>query len=446
MRKKFLISGILLFCGGIISAQNAFTLEQAQKFALENSYTIKSSEADLRKSEQKVKEILAIGLPQINAAGTFQNNLVLPTTVLPANAFNQMADPDDLIAIKFGTNFNVTGSLTVTQLIFDGSYLVGLEATKGLKKLNELMIEKSAQDVLKELTKAYYSVLVAGENEKTLQLSLAKIQKVYNETKIIFDNGLIESQDVDQLQITISTLNNAVNRAGRMKSVALEMLKFHMGMKADQTLSLTDSLLLTNDSITQTNASTDLSLGDNVDKQLLATQIMLNELDMKNQRMGYYPSLGAFFTQQYQALRNDFNFFGNYPWYPATIWGIQLNIPIFSSGMRKAKVEQAKINIEKSKIQMEQLEHSLQFRLVAFMSDLKNSVETFKTEKESLALADDIQRKSLIKYKEGFISSLELSMAQNQYLNAQANYINALYAILNTQTEIDHLLNNFTTK
>ena len=347
MRKKFLISGILLFCGGIISAQNAFTLEQAQKFALENSYTIKSSEADLRKSEQKVKEILAIGLPQINAAGTFQNNLVLPTTVLPANAFNQMVDPDDLIAIKFGTNFNVTGSLTVTQLIFDGSYLVGLEATKGLKKLNELMIEKSAQDVLKELTKAYYSVLVAGENEKTLQLSLAKIQKVYNETKIIFDNGLIESQDVDQLQITISTLNNAVNRAGRMKSVALEMLKFHMGMKADQTLSLTDSLLLTNDSITQTNASTDLSMGDNVDKQLLATQIMLNELDMKNQRMGYYPSLGAFFTQQYQALRNDFNFFGNYPWYPATIWGIQLNIPIFSSGMRKAKVEQAKINIEK---------------------------------------------------------------------------------------------------
>ena len=446
MRKKFLISGILLFCGGIISAQNAFTLEQAQKFALENSYTIKSSEADLRKSEQKVKEILAIGLPQINAAGTFQNNLVLPTTVLPANAFNPMANPDDLIAIKFGTNFNVTGSLTVTQLIFDGSYLVGLEATKGLKKLNELMIEKSAQDVLKEVTKAYYSVLVAGENEKTLQLSLAKIQKVYNETKIIFDNGLIESQDVDQLQITISTLNNAVNRAGRMKSVALEMLKFHMGMKADQTLSLTDSLLLTNDSISQTNASTDLSLEDNVDKQLLATQIMLNELDMKNQRMGYYPSLGAFFTQQYQALRNDFNFFGNYPWYPATIWGIQLNIPIFSSGMRNAKVEQAKINIEKSKIQMEQLEHSLQFRLVALMSDLKNSVETFKTEKESLALADDIQRKSLIKYKEGFISSLELSMAQNQYLNAQANYINALYSILNTQTEIDHLLNNFTTK
>ena len=359
MKNIFLIIILILLCPEIVSAQNAFTLEQAQKFALENSYIIKSIEADLRKSEQKIKEILAIGLPQINAAGTFQNNLVLPTTVLPANAFNPMANPDDLIGIKFGTDFNVTGSLTVTQLIFDGSYLVGLEASKGLKKLNELMIEKSAQDILKEVTKAYYSVLVAGENEKTLQLSLAKIQKIYNETKIIFDNGLIESQDVDQLQITISTLNNAMNRAGRMKSVALEMLKFHMGMKADQTLSLTDSLLLTNDSITQTNASTDLSLGDNVDKKLLATQIMLNELDMKNQRMGYYPSLGAFFTQQYQALRNDFNFFGNYPWYPATIWGIQLNIPIFSSGMRKAKVEQAKINIEKSKIQMEQLEQEL---------------------------------------------------------------------------------------
>lgn len=444
--KKYIPITLLLLGGSMAKAQNAFTLEQAQKFALENSYAIKSSETDLRKSEQKVKEILAIGLPQINATGTFQNNLVLPTTVLPANAFNPAANPDDLIGIKFGTDFNVTGSVTVSQLIFDGSYLVGLEATKGLQKLNELMIEKSEQDVLKEVTKAYYSVLVAGENEKTLKLSLDKITKIYKETKVVFDNGLIESQDVDQLQITVSNLTNAINRAGRMKNVAMEMLKFHMGMKADQTITLTDSLLLESDSITQTNASTDLNLSDNVDKQLLATQIMLNELDLKNQRMGYYPSLGAFFTQQYQALRNDFNFFGNYPWYPATIWGIQLNIPIFSSGMRRAKVEQAKIGLEKSKIQMEQLEHSLQFRLVAQLADLSNAVETFKTEKESLALADDIQRKSLIKYKEGFISSLELSMAQNQYLNAQANYINALYAILNTQTEIDHLLNNFSTK
>jgi outer membrane protein TolC len=168
MRKKSIISGLLMFCAGIVSSQNAFTLEQAQKFALENSYSIKSSEADLRKSEQKIREILAIGLPQINAQGTFQNNLVLPTTVLPANAFNPQADPDDLIGIKFGTDFNVTGALTVSQLIFDGSYLGGLEARKGLKKLTELMIEKSEQDVMRVVTKAYYSVLVAGESVDSL--------------------------------------------------------------------------------------------------------------------------------------------------------------------------------------------------------------------------------------------------------------------------------------
>jgi outer membrane protein len=443
---KLTVILVFLFIHGVVSAQNSFSLKQAQQYALENSYALKGSEADVKKSEQKIKEILAIGLPQINAQGSFQNSLVLPTTVLPANAFNPMADPDDLIGIKFGTDYNVTGSVTLTQLIFDGSYLVGLEATKGLKRLNELLVIKTEQDVLKEVTKAYYSVLVAAENEKTLRGSLEKIVKIYNETKIIADNGLIESQDADQLKITVSNLTNAVERASRMKEVALEMLKFQMGMKPDEKLELTDVLPLGNDSVLTVTADANADVKKNADHMLLETQIMLNELDMKNQRMGYYPSLGAFFTQQYQALRNDFNFFGNYPWYPATILGVQLSIPIFSSGMRKAKVEQARINVDKSKIQMEQLEHSLQLRLFSLISEFNNALETFNTEKETLALADDIQRKSLVKYKEGVISSLELTMAQNQYLTAQANYINSLYSILNTQAEIDHLLNNFTTK
>lgn len=425
-----------------VNSQNRFSLAEAQEFALENSYALKGSDADIRKSEQKIREILAIGLPQVNAQGSFQNNLVLPTTVLPANAFNPMADPDELIGIKFGTDFNVTGSLTVSQLIFDGSYLVGLEATKGLKTLYELMLAKTEQDVLKEVTKAYHSVLVAGENERTLKLSLEKITKIYNETKVIFENGLIESQDVDQLKITVSNLNNAVDRAGRMKTVSLEMLKFHMGMKPDQTLELTDSLIIENNDSPTLNSD----LKKNSDLKLLETQIMLNELDMKNQRMGYYPSLSAFFMQQYQAFRNDFNFFGNHPWYPATMWGIQLNIPVFSSGMRKAKIEQSRINLEKSNFQKEQLEHSLHVRLIALTSEYETATATLKSEIESLALADDIQQKSLVKYKEGVISSLELAQSQNQYLTAQANYINAIYTLLNAETEINHLLNNFTTK
>lgn len=445
MRTLFLItaSGFLFLNA---NAQKSFTLEEARKYALENSYTLKSADAELRKSEQKIKEILAIGLPQVNANGSFQNNLVLPTTVLPANAFNPMADPDELIGIKFGTDFNVTGALTVSQLIFDGSYLVGLEATKGLKTLNELMIKKSEQDVLKEVTKAYYSVIVAAENEKTLRHSLAKVQKIYNETKIILENDLIESQDVDQLQITVSTLTNAVNRAERMKLLATQMLKFQIGLKLEEEIILSDSLLLQTDSLSGITPEATMAPDKNVDHQLLMTQIMLNELDMKNQKMGYYPSMAAFFTQQYQAFRNDFNFFANQPWYPATIWGIQLSIPIFSSGMRQAKVEQAKINLEKSKIQMEQLDQSLQLRMFSLVTEFTSAAETVATEKQTLALADDIQRKTLVKYREGFASSLELAQSQNQYLGAQANYINALYSLLNAQAEIDHLLNNYTTK
>lgn len=444
--KKIKIISVLFVVPIMSFGQNNFTLEQAKKYALEHSYTLKSSETEFKKSEQKIKEILAIGLPQINAQGSFQNNLVLPTTVIPANAFNPMADPDELVGLKFGTDYNVTGSVTVNQLIFDGSYLVGLQATKGLARLNELMIKKSEQDVLNEVTKAYYAVIVASENSRTLKTTLEKTEKIYNETKVIFDNGLIESQDVDQLQITLSTLQNAVSRSERMKNVAIEMLKFQMGMPLDQSLSIADSLFNDTDSLGNNIPSTTMNYDSNIDHQLLKTQVMLNELDMKNQRMGYYPSLGAFFTQQYQALRNDFDFFADKPWYPATIWGVQLNIPIFSSGMRKAKVEQAKLNIEKSQIQLEQLDQSLQLRLFSLVNEYTSASETVKTQKASLALADDIQRKSLIKYKEGVISSLELTQAQNQYLNAQSNYINALYALINAQAEIDHLFNNYTTR
>lgn len=444
--KKVKILFVLLAVPIFSIGQNNFTLEQAKKYSLEHSYTLKSSETEFKKSEQKIREILAIGLPQISAQGSFQNNLVLPTTVIPANAFNPMADPDELVGLKFGTDYNVTGSVTVNQLIFDGSYLVGLQATKGLARLNELMIKKSEQDVLNEVTKAYYAVIVASENSRTLRHSLEKTQKIYDETKVIFDNGLIESQDVDQLQITLSTLQNAVSRSERMKNVAIEMLKFQMGMPLDQTLTIADSLFSNTDSLGNNIPTTTMNYESNIDHQLLKTQVMLNELDMKNQRMGYYPSLGAFFTQQYQALRNDFDFFADKPWYPATIWGIQLNIPIFSSGMRKAKVEQAKLNIEKSQIQLEQLDQSLQLRLFSLVNEYTTSSESVKTQKASLALADDIQRKSLIKYKEGVISSLELTQAQNQYLSAQSNYINALYALVNAQAEIDHLLNNYTTR
>lgn len=444
--KRKIFFAILFFIPGFSIGQNSFNLEQAKKYALENSYTLKTSETEYRKAQQKIREIIALGLPQINAEGSFQNSLVLPTTVIPANAFNPMADPDELIGLKFGTDYNVTGSVSVSQLLFDGSYIVGLQATKGLARLNELMIKKSEQDVLNEVTKAYYAVLVAGENSRTLKYSLQKVEKIYNETKIIFDNGLIESQDVDQLQITVSTLKNAINRADRMKTVAIEMLKFQIGMPLDQQLSLSDSLLTNVDSLGNQIPSSVMNYNSNIDHQLVQTQIMLNELDMKNQRMGYFPSLGAFFTQQYQALRNDFNFFSNLPWYPATMWGIQLKIPIFSSGMRKAKVEQAKINIEKSQIQLTQLDQSLQLKLFSLVNEFTTSAESVKIQKESLALADDIQRKSLVKYKEGVISSLELTQAQNQYLNAQSNYINALYSLINAQAEIDHLLNNYTTR
>lgn len=216
-----------------------------------------------------------------------------------------------------------------------------------------------------------------------------------------------------------------------------------MGIDIDTVITLTENME-TILAASDFKALKDLSLNtsENLDHKMVETQITLNGLNMKNEKMKYYPSLGAFFTQQYQAFRNDFDFFQDKPWYPATIWGLSMNIPIFSSGMRNARVEQTRVELEKSKIQLIQLDEALQLQVYISKSELTNAINTFENQKEALVLAESIQRKTMVKYKEGVISSIELSMAHNQYLSAQGNYIAAVFNLLSAKASLEKILKN----
>ncbi|HAA01480.1 MAG TPA: TolC family protein [Flavobacteriales bacterium] len=439
---RFISTQLLLLVVFVHSlhAQQSMSLKEAIDFGVKNSYSVRMSQADMEKSEKKVREVLAYGLPQVNANGQFQHFITLPTTVIPANAFNPFAPADELVGVKFGTDFNVTGSIQASQLLFDGSYLVGLQASRNLANFSRLAVERSKVEATAEIEKAYYTAVVADENVKTIENMVTVLEKLYNETKLIFDNGLTESQDVDQIQLTVMNLKNGLSRAKLMRDAAYMTLKMQMGMSVEQELKLSDTPqnIVSSVALEQFGKDT-FDPTTNVDYQMMQTQVTLNELNMRNEKMKYYPSLNAFFTQQYQAFRNDFDFFENKPWYPATIWGVQMQVPIFSSGMRNAKVAQTRIEMEKSQINLQQVDQALRIQSYMAQTEFLTALDAYNYQKESLALAESIQSKTLLKYKQGLASSLELSQAQNQYLNQQTNYITSLFNLLSAKAQLDRI-------
>jgi outer membrane protein len=422
-------------------SQKMITLEEAQSMALENNNAIKNARLDLDIAKQKIWETTAIGLPQINAEGGFQNFLELPTTVLPANAFNPMAPEDELIGIQFGTDYNVTGNITLTQLIFDGRYFVGLQASRAVSDLYKKSIKKSELDAKKSVAQAYYTIVVTQATLKTLEASYTELEKIYASTKKIADAGLLEQTDADQLSITLRSVENNLTSIKNQIEVAENLLKLEMGLE------LTDSI--------EVNQSLDYFIADakvlaqnnfnssaNINYQLVEQQLILSRLNVKNEKAFAMPSLAGFITHQQQAMRNDFSFFeSGQPWYPSTFWGLRLTIPIFSSGMRLSKINQSKLEVKKLENSLYQLDNALKIQYQQTVSNFELALTTLENEQQNVAVTEKIMRNMNIKFQERMVSSIELSQAQTQYLNAQANYVNAAYKLINAKLELNYLLN-----
>ncbi len=426
-----------------VNGQQSFTLKQAQDYAVKNNQKAKNADLDLLISEKKVKETFASGLPQVSAKGEFQNFIDIPTSVLPANTFNPAAPADELIGVQFGTKYNVTGTVQVSQLIFSGNYIVGLQAAKTYTSLSKQMQAKTSQEIRSSIANAYYTVLVLEENVKTLDSTLLKMQDILKTTKILVDNKVMEATNASQLELSVLQVENGISRVKSQTEVARSLLKMEMGVELTSKIVLTD--LYSDITASAENYGEEKFMTENnIDYQLLETQYQLNELSFKNTNANYLPTLSGFFTHQRQALRNEFNFFdSNQDWFPNTLWGLSLNIPIFSSGQRAAKVSQAKLEMEKTKNTMTQLTQGLKLQMVQASSAYNSAKDVFKTQKKSITVAKEILNSTEIKYKEGVVSSMDLTQAQNQLLQAETDLTNASFELIKAKLEIDKLLNKF---
>ncbi|MCH7657613.1 MAG: TolC family protein [Bacteroidetes bacterium] len=420
--------------------KKTFSLEEAQSFAIEHNLNIKNAEADVKIARKKIWETTAIGLPQVNVTINYTDNLSLTTVLIP-DFFG--GNPDEMIEVQFGTQHNALASITATQQIFSGPYIVGLMAAKVYRQLSEQNLEKTEIDVKEMVTRNYYLILLSEEIRKTLLQNYNNTLKTYKETKAMFKQGFVEETDVDQLKVTLTTLDNSVNSMERQVKASKNMLKFQMGLDLEVPVSLTDSLngILGKINL-QLPGENDFNIDKNIEYNIMETQVELASLDLKRQKSEYLPTLSIMYMNNWDAQRTEFNFFdSDKKWYETELIGFTLDIPVFSSGSKISKISQKQLAFEKAIHTKKLIRQTLEMESQQVKFDYNTALEKYLSEKENVKLAKRILEKTRIKYKNGMASSFELIQANNQYLQTESNITSAIVEILNVKIRLDKITN-----
>lgn len=424
--------------------KKTFSLTEARDHALKNSIKTKNARIDVAIAKKKIRETTALGLPQVNAGLSYQDMVKLPTTLIPAQVFDPNAEEGTFLEMQFGTQHNVSADITASQLIFQGSYIVALQASKIFLRLSQESLLKSEIEVKETVTKTYYLVLLAENTKKTLQSSLENLKKILFETEELFKAGFVEDTDVDQVQLTVTDLQNSIKSINRQINVTRKLLKFQMGIDLEEEIELSDNLENILDKINSMDILTEeFNIKNHIDYRILDTREKSFSFLLKKEKSEYLPTFSAFATYQSNAMRNEFNFFkktGN-KWFPTTVIGINIALPVFNSGGRAAKVRQAKLELEKARNDKKNAAKGLKLDLLQARYDFSSALEKSENTEKNVNLAKKIYEKTLIKYRQGISSSLELTQTHNQYLQSQSKHTNAVVELLNSRVKLDKALN-----
>ena len=443
MRIKLIIFLSVLFSMHTYSQEKdlSFTLNEAITYALENNRTSKNAERDIEAAKKQKWEATATGLPQISASIDYQNFLKQQVSLIPAQFFG--GNEGEFSEVVFGTKQNINAIATLNQLLFDGSYLVGLQSAKVFLEISENAKEKTDLEIRKAVINAYGNVLLSEESVKITQNNKTVLEKNLNETQKIYENGLTEEENVEQLQITLLQLDNNLNNATRLRDIAYKMLNITLGIDLGKTIALNDDL----ESLALQNIKLDLlevneSIEDNIDYKIAANNKQSSELLLKLEKSKALPRLSAFINGGYTGNNDAFKFLNNeQQWFGSSLLGISLDIPLFSSFGRSAATQRAKINLEKAKTDLTETEQQLKFQVTSAKSNYQFSLASYKTAKQNLALAERIEKKNQTKFFEGISTSFDLRQAQIQLYATQQEYLQAMLNVINNKTELETILN-----
>ncbi len=416
---------------------NAFTLAQAIEYSLKNSPNYLNAQLDLKSADYKRKEITGLGLPQVNGSIDIKDYINIPTSLLPAQIFGGPADT--YLPVKFGTKYNGTAGFSASQLLFSSDYIFGLKAQKEFMNLSKINVTRSKADLVSQVTKAYYTVLISRSRIKSLEGNITKLKKTFDDTKAANKQGFIEIIDVERLEVSYNNLLTEKEKTDRLIGLSEIALKFQMGYKLEDKITLADSLNVETNFQDLSIAKPDIS--QRPDYQLLQAQQKLTDLDLKSKKFGFLPTLSAYGSYQYNAQRQTFSFFEasngdpSKKWFKVSLIGATLNLGIFTGWQRMNRLEQAKIASQKNQNSIKNLEMAAQLEANAASVNYANAYSSLSRQKKNVELAEHVADVARKKYESGVGSNIEVITAETALTDAQTNYFNSVFDIIVAKTD-----------
>ncbi len=419
-------------------AQLTLSLQQAQDLGVDRAYAMQRARIDVYVAKRDVKELLATGLPQVRASFDFNHFLDIPTQVVPARSFDPNAPEDVVLELAFGTTQSATVGLNATQLIFSGSYLVGIKASQLFADAKALAVDATEVETRRLVSEAYATALAAAANVKTLDRALALVQRSESEVKELALEGLVESVDADQLQLSRKSLEQQLSTAKLQVDLTQKLLLFQCGLEVDGQVTLTDDLAtLTSQEVPEAlRAPLNLDALPSLEEQ--RQYVALAELDVMNRRAEGLPQVSAFYSNSAQTFRDpEFPVLEDQSnWYPSQIVGLSVNMPIWTSFGGRQRVEKAKLALLTAESGLVQMEASARLEFDNARATFLGAEAAMANAAEQRDLADRILTRIELGHQEGVRSSFELNTAQNQLLEAEGNLIGAQLAWLNAQQRL----------
>ncbi|MAZ94023.1 MAG: hypothetical protein CMF58_06335 [Lentimicrobiaceae bacterium] len=422
-----------------LPAQNIkyFSVNEAIAYAMDNNYQVINAQKDVKSAKFKVKESTAIGLPQIDGSVQYNDNIARPVMILPP----EFTQPGQSSEIQFGTKYDATLSASLNQLIFSGEYVVGLQAARKYLEKSNTDFFKSMVDVKQQVSNSYYDALSASRALKIVDSTLVVNRNQLNETRELYNVGFSEDIDVDQFELIVSDLEASSLYLKNQLIISTAYLKFFLGLNNSDSIILTDNLEGLIDLRHNKGLFIDpFNVNDNIDYISMEKQKELSWLQLRLEKSTYMPSVSASLYYQTQAQRDEWNFFNGGKWYSSSALGVTMNVPVFSSGMRRSKVKQAQIAYEKLGVTQQQLESQLNLQFDAAKNEYMNAYRVYLNKQKNRKTAERIYNVTTIKYVEGLATSLDILNTHTQFLNAENDYINSALSLLKTGEELEKIL------
>jgi outer membrane protein len=425
---KIIVTTMVLLClsVGAANAQGRLTLDvsAAREHALLYNRTIKNSGLAIDQSQERLREVISSGLPQVIATADYSNAMGAQISI----QFDENM-PATQIPIKPTSNFN----LQVGQLIFNGNYIVGIQLAKLARTLSEKNLRKTEQEVVSQVTESYFLSLLSEESLKILRNNTENLKEIYRKTEPLVKVGMMEKLELDQLSVQVNSLSNAVRSAERQYEMALNMLRLQLGVTAETELELTENLVDIIEKEKGPDAGLNFDLTLNADFQLLEVQEELTQKQIDLQKAAYLPSVTGFYNYTYKLLKPAFDMS------PPHIIGMQMNIPVLSGGERRSRVRQAKIDLETTRNNKALMEEQLDIQFRQMQFNLNNAWENYETQKRNVEVSRDVYLNLRRKFEQGMISGLELTTADSNYLQAESEYLTSLLEVLRSRNALETL-------